>query len=154
MCEDLDQAVNLLTNNLTEILDKMCPVKLIQIRSKYSPWLSEETKLLMKNRDEAQKAATLTNKNEDWNNYKKLRNKINNRLKVEKKNWQRRKLDNCESDPSRTWKNVKGWLGWNTGGPPTQLFHNGTFFNKPSDLSKTMNNFLLIKLSNYDRTYL
>ena len=97
----------------------MCPEKVIQIRSKYSPWLSEETKLLMKNRDEAQKKAAETNKSEDWYNYKIMRNKINNRLKVEKKNWQRMKLDNCESDPSRTWKNVKGWLGWNTGGPPT-----------------------------------
>ena len=35
----VDSAVNILTTKLTQILDKLAPIKTIQIRTNYSPWL-------------------------------------------------------------------------------------------------------------------
>ena len=64
----------------------MAPVRTVQVRAKYNPWLSEETKNLMKERDKAQKRAAATNDGEAWKKYKRLRNRINNRLKAEEKN--------------------------------------------------------------------
>ena len=85
-CDEVNEAVKLITDKLTLILDKMCPIKMIQIRSKYCSWLSNETKMLMKERDEAQKLASNSKRNTDWIKYKQLRNSVTNRLKSEKKN--------------------------------------------------------------------
>ena len=51
------------------------------MRANYSPWLSNETKNLMAERNNAQKIATITKSIEDWVIYKHLRNRVNNRLK-------------------------------------------------------------------------
>ena len=51
ICEDADQAAQLLTDKLTAILDTMAPIKTIQVRSKYAPWLSNSTKKPMEDRN-------------------------------------------------------------------------------------------------------
>ena len=89
---NIDEAAELFQKIFTSVLDKHAPVKVIQIRKNYIPYLSKETKLLMKERDKAQKLASETKLNEDWLMYKQLRNNVTNRLKVEKKNWQKSKL--------------------------------------------------------------
>ena len=63
----------------------MAPIRVFQIRTNYAPWLSCTTKELMKKRDLAQKKAGETNSADDWNEFKGLRNRINNILKTEKK---------------------------------------------------------------------
>ena len=60
MCEDDYQAAQLLTDRLTDILDTMAPIKTIQVRTKYAPWLSNTTKKLMEERNKAQTNATET----------------------------------------------------------------------------------------------
>ena len=42
---------------------------------------------------------------------------------------------------------MKNWLGWKTGGPPTQLVVNGELKSKPKDLSKCMNEFFVNKVN-------
>ena len=54
MCEDTDSAVKILTDELSRILDDLAPVKTIQLRSRNAPWLTKETKVLLKERDKAQ----------------------------------------------------------------------------------------------------
>ena len=147
-CNDINIAVRILSDELTQILDKMAPIKVFQVRTNYAPWLSSNTKDLMKKRDSAQKKASETNLNEDWRTYKGLRNRVNNILKTEKKSWQTEKLKEASGDISKTWSTVKTWLGWSSGGPPTQLFENGLLLNKPSDLAKCMNTFFISKVRN------
>ena len=148
MTENLDEAVELLTEKLTKILDKMAPIKTIQTRANYAPWISGETKQKIKERNDAQKKATETNLNDDWVNYKKIRNSVNNILKTEKRSWQESKIAGLGSDTSTVWKNLKCWLGWNTGGPPTKLIDDGIVYTKPSDLARTMNSFFITKVRN------
>ena len=42
--DDVDVAVDIFTTKLTDILDRMAPVKKFQVRTKYAAWLSEGTK--------------------------------------------------------------------------------------------------------------
>ena len=42
---------------------------------------------------------------------------------------------------------VKGLLGWRTGGPPTQLFHDGCLISRPSGLAETINEFFISKVN-------
>ena len=88
----------------------MAPMKTVQIRTNYNPWLSQLTKDLMEERDRLQKLAVETQDQEDWKRYKMLRNKINNRLKSEEKDWQRKKIAECGQDSAKIWKNMKDIL--------------------------------------------
>ena len=56
----------MLTNSLNTILDQMAPIRIIQIREKYVPWLSESTKKSMQERDTAQATAALSRDQDDW----------------------------------------------------------------------------------------
>ena len=72
--------------NLTGILDQMAPIRTIQIRENYAPWLSEKTRQVMAERDLAQKIAAESKTVDDWNSFKRLRNRVNKILKNEKRN--------------------------------------------------------------------
>ena len=64
------------SDKFTKILDQLAPVKTVQTRTKYAPWLSNSTKSLIKERDEAQRKAASTKHEDDWKDYKRLRNKL------------------------------------------------------------------------------
>ena len=49
-CKDLQHAANLFEKKFREILDIHAPIKVFQMRKNYSPFLSEETKLLIEER--------------------------------------------------------------------------------------------------------
>ena len=149
-CDDVDSALQLLTDNFTNILDQMAPIHTIQIRENYAPWLSYETKRIMAERDIAQKKAAETKYEEDWKLFRRLRNKVNSLLKNEKQNWQRSKFKQCEeeNDSRQIWKNVKSWLNWTTSGAPTQLFYNGRLETRRIGLAECMNMFFIDKVRN------
>ena len=147
LCEDVNTAVKILSEKLTFILDTMAPMKTIQVRKKYVPWLSKATLNLMKERDALQKNAAESKNDDDWKKFKKLRNQINNRLKYEETNWQRLKLDECGQDSSKVWKNVKGILNWQTTGSPNQLFYSGSLVVKPQEIAEAQNSYFLEKIS-------
>ena len=140
-CEDPEKAVSILTYLLSSILDRMAPIKTYQVRKNYCPWLSNETKSLIYDRNLAQRKATESKCGEDWTRYKALRNRVNSRLKAEKYSWQQQKLSDGVNSSSMTWKNVKDWLGWTSGGPPSQLFDGNKMCNKPAQISSILNNY-------------
>ena len=72
-CNDVDLAVDIFTKKLTNILDRMAPVKTFQIRSRYATWVSRETKEKIKVRNSAQQKAAQTGLDQDWFLYKQLR---------------------------------------------------------------------------------
>ena len=75
-CQDVDLAVDTFTNKITEILDRMAPVRKFQVRTKYAAWVSDQTKEKIKIRDAAQLTAATTQLEEDWRKYKRLRNDL------------------------------------------------------------------------------
>ena len=121
-------------------------MRTIQARTHYAPWLSKETLRLMKERDEWQKLASETNCRVDWIRFKKLRNKVNNRLKYEETKWQQIRLDECGTNSAKTWKNVKGILNWHSSGSPNQLFHNGSLKTKAQDIADSQNEYFISKV--------
>ena len=121
-------------------------MRTIQIRTNYNPWLSQLTKDMMSERDRLHKLAAETQDSEDWKKFKVIRNKINNRLKSEEKDWQRSKINDCGDDSKKLWKNIKNILNWNSSGSPSQLFFNGQLVTKPQEVARTQNEFFLSKV--------
>ena len=146
-CEDPSRAAEILTSKLSSILDSMAPVRTIQVRTKYAPWLSDATKEPLKYRNSAQKLASETKDPDDYRNFKSLRNQATAKMRQEKATWEKLKLNSTKNDSSRLWKNIKSWLDWNNSGPPTRLFHDGRLISSPAGIAGTMNSFFLGKIA-------
>ena len=146
LCTDVDMAVELLSEKIVFILDVMAPMKCIQLRKHYNPWLSDTTKELMAERDKLHKVAILSKKDSDWANYKKKRNEVVKRQKVEEASGQRLKLSQCGQDSSKIWNNVKNILHWTRNGAPNQLFYEGKLVSKSQELAAAQNKFFLDKI--------
>ena len=144
---DVNEAVQLFTNKVNCILDEMAPVKTFQTTSKYCPWLSEETREIIKKRNQAQKELSESKTDERFKNFKELRNKATKNLKNDKKMWQKKKLENCNNDSGKLWKNILGWLNWCSSGSPTKLYHAGQIVTSPAKLAEIMNNFFVSKVA-------
>ena len=148
LCEGVDEAVELFTEKITNILDVMAPMKTFQVRTKYAPWLSKETLEIIKERNEAQKVAAETKSRDDWVRYKQIRNKVTNRLKYEESNWRQARFEACAKNSSKTWKNVKQVLNWQSSGSPSKLFYKGALKTKSQDIADSQNEFFIEKVQN------
>ena len=102
---------------------------------------------MIKKRDSCLYHASISGTWEDWQRYKTIRNKVTNTLKKEKQNWQTSKVDNLTQNTSSIWKNVKSFIGWKSGGPPSRLMYEGKMYSKPIDLACIMNMFFVSKVA-------
>ena len=86
-----------------------------------------------------------------WDNYKKLRNKISNRIKFEEIHYKKNKFKECEGDMDKFWGIAKKFMEWESAGPPTQLEEeiNGklALCTKACKLANNMNGF-------YDKSFI
>ena len=149
-CENVDRAVELLTQALTSVLDTMAPVRRIQLRRHYASWLSEDTKNLMAARDLAMTRFTRTRLPEDWEAARSLRNGVNRLLKSEKMRHVRERVRRCEEqrDSGRIWHNIRSYIGWGgTGGAPTQLTGAaGQLHTSPAAMAEAQNQYYVSKV--------
>ena len=94
-----------------------------------------DTKLLIKQRNEAQVKASLSNSDEDWKMFRKIRNQVTSKLKAEKSIWQKKKLKDSSNNSGDQWKSVLSWLNWKSTSSPTQLQYHGKIINKPAEIA-------------------
>ena len=156
-CDDLDTATEMFTRKLKYVLNVHAPWIIFQQRKYFTPWLTEETKQLMKERDQLkQKAKDLalrdqirgvTEEQKDaWNEFKKLRNKINNVKKQEENNYKSQKVTENLDSPGKVWSTAKNLMGWKTTGTPHQLEVNNKLVTKASTIAQVMNEFFIEKV--------
>ena len=152
-CYDVELAVDIFTNKLTKILDRMAQVKKFQIKTKYCAWVKNSTKDQMKMRDIAQQTASDSGMSEDWDRYKNLRNEVTAQLRKDKSDWQQSKLESCEetSDTGKLWKNILGWLNWSSSSSPTKLISQGNLETSPSRLADIQNKYYIEKVQKIRR---
>ena len=79
-------------------MNKHAPWIIFQQRKKFTPWVTDETMTIMKQRDEAKAdAVALAEAGNDttdaWAIYRKLRNTVNNRLKYEENLFKAEKIE-------------------------------------------------------------
>ena len=146
LTNDVDDAISIFNSKISTILDEMAPIKRIQVRKKFAPWLSTETKSLMRARDYAQSRAIITKNSEDLTEYKKLRNQVTSRLRIEKHTWKERKLQESAQNPSSLWTNVITWLNWKSTGAPNEILYKGVLERKPLRVAECMNEFFVQKI--------
>ena len=152
--QDVDIAVGVFTRLFTQALNQHAPWVIYQQRKRYAPWVTEATKNLMKNRDNLKKKAedfALAGDDDAaaqaWKEYKKLRNKLNNRKKFEEKLFKSEKITQNLDSPSKTWETAKAFMEWEScGGPPAQLAVGNKIISKASSIASEMNQFFIDKV--------
>ena len=99
MCQDVDISTEILTRKIVDILNIHAPWVVFQKRKYYAPWITKETKELIKNRDDWKRISEENTKignvqaaAEAWSKFKQIRNKVNNRKKVEEVRFKSEKL--------------------------------------------------------------
>ena len=112
LCKEVNDAALVLTAKIVDVLNKHAPWTIYQERRKYTPWITPETLKLMKDRDELKQQASVSNSLELWNKFKKVRNRISNKIKQEESAYMKKKLQQYSDDPSKTWSLAKKiWIG-------------------------------------------
>ena len=127
-------------------LDEIAPIKTVQTRTNYAPWLEKDKKKLQQLRNDAQSQAAQSKDPEDWRLYTNLRNQSTAKGRADKKAWEEKKLDHNKNSTTDMWTTVKGWLGWGATGPPTQLFSEGRWITSPAGIATAMNKFFMDKI--------
>ena len=144
---DVNEAVQLFNSKVNSILDEMAPIKTFQTSSKYCPWLSENSKLLIRERNKAQQILSENKTEINFEKYKMLRNKVTKNIRKDKTKWQKQKLAKCNNDPGKLWKNILGWLNWCSAGSPSKLYDSNQIVTSPPRLAEIMNNYFVSKVA-------
>ena len=150
--QDVDNAVSKFTSLFNYVLNHHAPWVVFQQRRKFTPWVTDETLKLMKERDVKKKeASTLARNCQDsalvWADYKRLRNKINNRIRSEEKKFKCKIMQENLETPSKCWKTAKAMMNWSSdSGPPTSLELNGKLVVKAAQIASAMNIYFIQKV--------
>ena len=156
-CEDLDEATETLTRKLRYILNIHAPWVIFQQRKFFIPWLTNETKQLMADRDRYKEVAknlalrdqgrgVSEEQKSAWNVFRKFRNRVTNSKRNDENKYKSRKITEDQESPDKVWKTAKSFMGWKTTGSPSQLEVDGKLETKPSRLANLMNDFFIDKV--------
>ena len=154
---DVDEAAELFTSKFRHVLNEHAPWIVYQQRKFFNPWLTDETKEQIKERDSWKaraKNAAIANQEDEaseeevkaWKEYRKLRNAINNKKHVEENEYKKKKIEENIADPGKVWKVTKQFMNWKTVGSPTQLEVGGVLVTSARSIAQEMNNFFINKV--------
>ena len=144
--DNIDEAIDHFTSVYNSILEEHAPIKIIQNRSNYVPYISTEIKTLMKKRNSLKIIASKSGRPDDFNQYKIVRNQVLSKLKKAKFKYYRDKFNDPSASPKDIWKNAYEILGSPKSSFPSQIVINNQLLSKPIEMASGMNNYFLDKI--------
>ena len=104
--DDIEIIGDTFCNEFSKILEKHAPLKVIQNRSNYVPYLSKDLKEKMKERDKLKEQAAATGDTDIFEAYKQKRNEVSTNLKSSKAEYYSEKFRDEEMSTSDMWKSA------------------------------------------------
>ena len=89
------------------VCNRHAPYKRKIMRGVKCPWLTGETKKLMNQRDFLLRKARRSRAEVDWNAYRRLRNQVSNKIRNEKRRYQRNEIQENLDSPKAFWQAIK-----------------------------------------------
>ena len=144
--ETIEGAAEAFRNEFQAILNHHAPIKTIQLRKKYCPHLTEETKLLQQERNTLQKEASTNGDSVLLQEFKLKSKETKKAVEREKRKSQERDLGEGASI-SQAWNSARSILGIKKTLSPTAIQDkDGKLVTNPSKLAIMFNNFFLEKV--------
>lgn len=139
----IETDTNLVTNHLqsliTDKLNDAAPETTIQLSKKTDHKISIETRDTIKRRDKARKTARITGDQDDWREYRNIRNEVTKRLHKEYRDQDEKHLNPKNNSPAQLWMNAKILSGTAQKSTPRRLLHRGEHFDKPEVMANILN---------------
>ena len=107
MSKDPTYAWNILKETVLKIASNHAPFTIKTIKRKPCPWLNESIKREMNFRDTLNRRAQKNKTEENWNAYKREKNKVNNIIKNAKISRYKDILEEHATKPEKVWKCIK-----------------------------------------------
>ena len=104
--EDPNLGWEIMYERIISTLDVMCPEKIFKINSYKEPWMNKDLMELIIDKDKALKKAKNSNKQEDWDIARYLRNKTGKIIEEAKINYLNDNLISTYNDPKRFWRSI------------------------------------------------
>jgi hypothetical protein len=128
----------------TEVINNHAPVRKFRAPKKPKiPWYDEDIESLKKIRDQYHRRATIGNLSEDWDCYRKTKNKVTALVRQRKKEYFTSMLEQNNGDSKSTWNTLKQLLPKCSAGGITSLEVNGTLITNFKDICNTFNSFFV-----------
>ena len=138
-CDDIDSAATVFQEKFLDILNHYAPIKIFQTRKHYVPFLSEETKKLIEERDALKKAATEKQDKVLFKEFRIKRNEIKKRLPIDEEYYHKNKFNDPNIDTRKAWKCVYNALGVIKNNSPAKLNFNNEIITNPKELAEAFN---------------
>ena len=96
--------------NFLRIVNSHAPLRTRRTKLNKTPWINSASKKGMRCRDAAKRIAVRTKNPQDWANYRKLQNRINNEVKTTKASYYHNSFVQSEGNARRTWKTINNLM--------------------------------------------
>ena len=134
-CNNLNDAATVFQELFCHVLDRHAPRKIFQTRKHYVPFLSEETKLLIDERDALKEEATKHGDEELLKEFKKLRNTVRHQLIKDKQSYYKNKFHDDQMTVKNAWKLAYDLLGKVDNKSPTKINYGNKIISNPKALA-------------------
>ena len=94
-------------NILLKAINRHAPLIQKKVHGRDCPWLTNNLRKAMHERDGSLKVARRSMSASDWAAYKRKRNQVNNSLRKEKNSFNRKLLCENRNNPRQFWKTIK-----------------------------------------------
>lgn len=139
--KNLNEKLNYLELNIQQSVNELVKKKTISVQ--YSNiWFNQELRALRTERSVAREKANISNDDEDWQNYRRIRNKYNKKLNQIKDTFIKSEIDNNRHDPKKLWRKIKNL----SNGERQSIDYiklNNDIINDPSMMCESLNNYFV-----------
>lgn len=144
--DDPNLALGVFDHLLFPIVNKYAPVKKLTVRNVRSPWIDQDLKVHMMERDRAKAEAIKSGGEQEWNKYRKLRNFVTMLNKKKKRMYYHKKISSIRTDSKATWNILNQLMGKSGRSTPSYLEVEGQFMTKPEDIANYLSYFFSDKI--------
>ena len=122
------------------VVNTHTPLRTKRVRSKRFPWITSELKKRMHERDIMKLKAIRLKNPRDWGEFKRLRNKVNCKIKIATETYYKQSFTEHKNDSQRTWQTIKELTSRKSNtSSMKELIVNGVSINKTTDLANAFN---------------
>ena len=105
--DNIDQKLENWNTFFRNNLDKYFPVRRKRIRQKSHPWLDSSILRLMRRRDYVHKRTLRLTDSDTWELYKQLRNQVTSKLRKQRRDFFKHRLNEHRGNPKEFWKTLR-----------------------------------------------
>ena len=109
----VEEAWASLNNTIINIADKHAPTRIKRVRANTLPWITDEIRALIIQRNFHHKKAQKSGSNNEWQVYRSFRNLVTSRIRRTKKHYYSNLIEVNKTDSSKLWKTIKSIISTN-----------------------------------------